>query len=144
MASIANLCGLLLGVAVFAFWIASRSTRPLGRGMANVLGGLGIVALIFSAVSPDDDLFQKQWIRPENKSVNAARCIKVAPRRQFPAFSITALAVAADPVLVPRTGRSFMTDNSLHLELHSATTVLIHSPPNLRRPVLRILRALLR
>ena len=134
MASIANLCGLLLGVVVFAFWISCRSTRPLGRGMANVLGGLGIVALIFSAVSPDDDLFQKQLIRLENKSVNAARYIRVVPRRQFAAFSINALAVAAVAVLVSRTGRLFITDNSLHLEPHSAATVLIHSPPSLRAP----------
>jgi len=144
MAPLANLCGLLLGVVVFAFWISSRSTRPLGRGWANVLGGMGIVALTFSAVSPDDDLFQKQLIRPENQSINAARCKRVVPRRQFGAFSIKALAVAADPVLVPRTGRLFITDNRLHLEPHSGTTVLIHSPPSLQRPVLKSFGALLR
>jgi hypothetical protein len=143
MAPIANLCGLLLGVVVFAFWTSCRSTRPLGRGSANVLGGLGIVALIFSTISPDDDLFQKQ-IRPEDKFVNLAPSIRALPRRQFAAFSINAVAVAADPVLVPRTGRLFISDKRLHLEPHSATTVLIHSPPSLRHAVLKIFGALLR
>jgi len=130
MATVANLWGLILGVVAFAFWTFSRLPRPHGRGPTNVLGGLGIVALIFSTVSPDDDLFQKELIRPAAESVNVASCMRAVPRRPFAAFSINPLAVAVDPVLAPRTDRLLVTDQRLHLAPHSATLVLIHSPPS--------------
>jgi peptidoglycan/LPS O-acetylase OafA/YrhL len=86
MGQVVNLGSLLLGVMAFALWTYSRLREAQGRGLANALGGIGILALIFSTVTPDDDLFQKELIRPATQSVNVAGCLRAAPRRQLVAF----------------------------------------------------------
>jgi hypothetical protein len=50
-----NICALLVGLAAFAGWTPSRFTAPWRVGWVNLLGGMGILALFFSIVSPDDD-----------------------------------------------------------------------------------------
>lgn len=64
MGSGVNICALLVGLAAFASWTVSRFTVPRRVGWVNFLGGVGILALFFSIVSPDDDGFQQELICP--------------------------------------------------------------------------------
>ena len=130
MGPVANSCGLLLGLA-FALWTFFRLPRVESSKLVNLLGSAGILGLIFSVVSPDDDLIQKELICPAGQSVRVLPCSRTVPRRQLAAFSIDTLAVAAHPVLVPRAGCSFVTHQCLDLGTHFATSILIHSPPGL-------------
>ena len=64
MGASANTFALLVGLAAFAGWMTSRFTVPRRMGGVKWLGGVGILALFFSVVSPDDDAFQQELIRP--------------------------------------------------------------------------------
>jgi peptidoglycan/LPS O-acetylase OafA/YrhL len=55
-----TICALSAGLAALAGWTLSRSTVPRHIGWVNLLGGVGILALVFSIVSPDDDGFQQE------------------------------------------------------------------------------------
>ncbi len=59
-----NICALLVGLAAFARWTIPFSNVTRRMGLVNWLGGVGILALLFSIVSPDDDAFQQELIRP--------------------------------------------------------------------------------
>jgi len=71
-----SLCFLLLGAV--AFVIRRHGKPPHGRA-AILLGGLGILAFVLSAVSPDDDDFQHEWIRGRTSSRTPANCAKARP-----------------------------------------------------------------
>ena len=76
----ANIRALLVGGAAFAGWTLFRFTavaRPLR--WVNLLGGVGILALFFSIVSPDDEGFQQELIRPATPCVRLLCTHKVAP-----------------------------------------------------------------
>ena len=49
-----NICALSLGLAAFAGWTLSQFAVPRLVGRVDLLGGVGILALFFSIVSPDD------------------------------------------------------------------------------------------
>ena len=53
MRSGVNICALLVGLAAFAGWTLSRFTVPRRVRWVNLLGGVGILALFFSIVSPE-------------------------------------------------------------------------------------------
>jgi hypothetical protein len=106
MGSGINICALLVGLAAFAGWTLPRFSVPRRAGWVNFLGGVGILALFFSIVSPDDDAFQQELIRPATPSVRASAHTRVAPRRSPADLSINAFVVAGDPIRVPKTGRS--------------------------------------
>jgi hypothetical protein len=127
MGPAANVCALLLRLAAFVGWTLSRviATR---RGLVNLLAGVGILALLFSVVSPDDDLVQQELIRPATPALTLAAQTRAVPRRPPISFSFAAL-MAADRILVSRTGRFFVTDQPRKCETRFHSSILIHSPP---------------
>lgn len=119
----------LLSLTAFAGWTLSSLTVPRRVGWVNLLGAVGILALFFSIVSPDDDGFQQELIRTGTPTVRVSAHTKVAPRRSRADLSITALVEAGNPIRVPKTGRSFVMDQPLELDTHFHAPIPIHSPP---------------
>ena len=124
-----NSCALLVGLAAFAGWTLSRSPVPRRMGWVNWLGGVGILALFFCGVSPDDDTFQQELIRPATSSATVPARARIAQWRSLADLSINAFVAAGDPIRAPRTGRSFVTDLPLDLQAHVQAPISIHSPP---------------
>lgn len=124
-----NTCALLVGLAAFAVWTLSRFSAPLRGGWVNLLGAVGILALFFSIVSPDDDEFQQELIRPASPSVRVPAHTRGAPRRSLAHLAINAFVPAECPLRPPRTRRSFVTDQPLELDTHFHAPISIHSPP---------------
>jgi hypothetical protein len=129
MAASLNSCALLVGLTAFAGWTLSRRSVPWQRDWVNLLGGVGVLALFFSIVSPDDDGFQQELIRPATPSVIAAAHARVAPRRSLTDLSTNVFVEAGNPIRVPKTGRSFVMDQPLGLDTHFHAPISIHSPP---------------
>src|SRR5215470_20080719 len=113
MAGSVNISALSVALAAFVGWTLSRSIVPRRMAWVHWLGGVGILALFFSIVSPDDDGFQQELIRPATPSVKVSAHTRAAPRRSPADLSINALIEAGDPIRVPRTGRSFAMDQPL-------------------------------
>ncbi len=129
MGSSVNICALLVGLTAFAGWTLSRFTVPRRVGWVNLLGGVGILALFFSIVSPDDDGFQQEMIRPATPSVRVSAHNRVAPRGSPAGLSINAFVEAGDPIRFPRTCRWCVRDQPLELDTHFHAPIPIHSPP---------------
>jgi len=123
-----DICALLVGLAAFAHWTVSCSTVARMRGV-NLLGGVGILAFLFSVVSPDDDAFQQELIRPATSSVRVSAHKRVAPRRSLADLSINACAAAEDPMPASRTGRLVVMDQPFDRLTHFQAPISIHSPP---------------
>ena len=88
-----NTCALLAGLAAFAGWTLSCFTVPRRVGWVSVRGGVGILALFFSIVSPDDDYgFQQELIRPATLSVRVSAHTRAARRKSPEDLSINAFA----------------------------------------------------
>ena len=68
-----NICVLLVGLAAFAGWTFYSCTAPRRAGWVNLFGGIGILALFFSIVSPDDGGFQP-GIDPPSDSLRKSVC----------------------------------------------------------------------
>jgi hypothetical protein len=130
MGASVNTCALLVGLAAFAGWTLSRFSVPRRKGWVHRLGGVGILALFFSIVSPDDDAFQQELIRPAPPSATLSSHTKVAQRGSLVNLSINAFAAAGDPVRALRTGRSVVMDQPLDRLTHFQTPISIHSPPS--------------
>ena len=130
MGASVNTCALLVGLAAFAGWTLSRFSVPRRKGWVHRLGGVGILALFFSIVSPDDDAFQQELIRPAPPSATLSSHTKVAQRGSLVDLSISAIAAAGDPVRALRTGRSVVMDQPLDRLTHFQTPISIHSPPS--------------
>ena len=143
MGASVNTCALLVGLAAFAGWTLSRFSVPPRKSWVHRLGGVGILALFF-IVSPevvigpgpdgvlgtsDDDTFQLQLIRPASSSVTVSAHTRVAQRRSLTDLWINAFVAAGDPILAPRTGRSFVADRPLERQTHFQAPISIHSPP---------------
>ena len=71
-----SLCFPLLGAVACVIW--ARGKPRHGR-VAIMLSGVGIFAFVLSAVSPDDDDFQHEWIRSGTSSRTPANCAKSRP-----------------------------------------------------------------
>jgi hypothetical protein len=115
--------------AAFARWMLSFLTVPRRVGWVNLLGAVGVLALVFSVVSPDDDGFQQEFIHPGTPTARVPASTRVAPRRSPADLSITAFVEAGDPIRVHRRGRSFVMDHPLALDTHFRAPSPIHSPP---------------
>ena len=127
MGASVNICALLVGLAALVGWTTSRSIVPRRMGWVNWLGGVGILALFFSIISPDDDAFQQELIRSTPPSATVSSHTKVAPRRSLVALSINALLATGERAL--RTGRSVVMDQPLDRMTHFRAPISIHSPP---------------
>ncbi len=123
-----NICALLVGLAAFVGWTLSRFIVPRFVRWVNLLGGVGILTLFFSIVSPNDG-FQQELIQPPTPSVRLSAHTGVAPRRSPVNLSINAFVEAEDPIRVPKTSRSFVSDQPLELDTHFHAPIPIHSPP---------------
>jgi len=123
-----NINALFVGLAAFAGWTLFRFTVRRCVGWVNLLSGVGILALFFSIVSPDDG-FQQELIRPATPTVRVSAHTRVAPRRSPVDLSITAFVEAEDPVRVPKADRSFVRDHPLEFDTHFHAPVPLHSPP---------------
>jgi hypothetical protein len=93
------------------------------------LGGVGILALFFSVVSPDDDTFQQELIRPTSPSASVFSHMKIALRGPHVDLSITALPAAGDPIAALGTGRLVVMDRPFDGLTHFQASISIHSPP---------------
>jgi hypothetical protein len=129
MGASVNTCALLVGLAACAGWTLSRFSVPPRKGWVHRLGGVGILALFFSIVSPDDDAFQQELIRPTPSSATVSSHAKVAQRGSLVDFSINAFAAAGDPIRALATGRSVVMDQPLDRLTHFQAPIPIHSPP---------------
>jgi len=130
MAGSVNICALLVGLAAFAGWTLSRSFVPPRMAWVHWLGGVGILALFFSIVSPDDDAFQQELIRPATPSVRVSAHTRVVSRRSLADLSIpNAFSAAGNPILALRTGRLFIMDHPFDGLTHFQAPISIHSPP---------------
>jgi len=98
-------------------------------GWINCLGGVGILALFFSVVSPGDDAFQQELIRPTSPSASVFSHTKIAKRGPPVDLSITALAAAGDPIAALRTGALVVVDRPFDGLTHFPASISIHSPP---------------
>jgi hypothetical protein len=130
MGASVNTCALLVGLAAFAGWTLSRFSVPRRKGWVHGLGGVGILALFFSIVSPDDDAFQQELIRPAPPSATLSSHTKVAQRGSLVDLSISAIAAAGDPVRALGTGHSVVMDQPLDRLTHFRVPISIHSPPS--------------
>jgi hypothetical protein len=129
MGASANTFALLVGLAAFAGWMTSRFTVPRRMGWVKWLGGVGILALFFSVVSPDDDAFQQELIHPTSPSVTVCLHTKFAHRPSLVDLSIKAFAAAGDPIFALGTGRLVVMDQLFDRLTHVRTPISIHSPP---------------
>lgn len=145
MGASVNSCALLVGLVAFAGWTVSRFSVLPRKGWFHKLGGVGILVLAFSMVSPemviigpgpdgvfgtsDDDTFQLQFVRPATPSVTISAHTKVAQRRSLTDLWLNAFLATGDPILAPRTGRSFVADRPLERQTHFQAQISIHSPP---------------
>jgi len=124
-----NTCALLVGLAAFARWAISCSSVTRRMGRLHWLGGVGILAFLFSVVSPDDDAFQLEVIRPTPPSATVSSHTKIAQQRSHVDLSITALAAAGDPIAALRTGALVVVDRPFDGLTHFQASISIHSPP---------------
>jgi hypothetical protein len=125
-----NICALLLGLAASAGWTLYLCTVPRQRDWINLLGGVGILALVFSIVSPNDDGFQQELIRPAAApSVTASAHAREALRRSTPALPINEFVDAGVPIRVFMTGCVIAMDRAFELDTHFHSPISIHSPP---------------
>jgi len=124
-----NTCALLVGLAAFARWTISCSTVARRAGWVNWFGGVGILALFFSAVSPDDDAFQQELIRSTPPSATVSSHTKIAHRGSLADLSINAFAATGDPIRALRTSRLVVMDQRFDRLTHFQAPISIHSPP---------------
>src|SRR5215467_5630355 len=109
MAGSVNISAFSVALAAFAGWTLSRSIVPRRMAWIHWLGGVGILALFFSIVSPDDDAFQQELIRPTPPSATVSSHTKIARPGRLGDLSINACA-AEDPILRLTTARSVVMD----------------------------------
>ena len=124
-----NICALLMGLAAFARWTISCSTVTPRIRWVEWLGGVGILAFLFSVVSPDDDGFQQELIRPKPPSATVFSRTKIAHRGSLVGLSVNAFAAAGDPIRALRTGGLVVMDQPLRRLTHIQALTSIHSPP---------------
>ena len=123
-----------------------RDQDALDIRCRKCLNAEATVALFFSIVSPDDDAFQQELIRPATPSLKVSAYTRVAARRSLAELSIGAFAdrkrsqnnllilgspreAAGDPVLALKTGRLVIMDQPLDVLTHFQAPISIHSPP---------------
>jgi hypothetical protein len=124
-----NSCALFMGLAALAGWTLSRSTVPRRLGWVNLLGGLGIFALSFSVVSPDDDGFQQELVRPATPAVRVSAHSRVVHRRSPPVSSINIFAATVESIRALKNGRLIRMDWPLEFNTQFHPPISIHGPP---------------
>ena len=129
MGASVNIFALLVGLAAFADWTLSRPSVPRRKGWVHKLGGIGILALVFSIISPDDDAFQQELIRPATPSVTISAHTRVAHRRSLTDLWINAFVITGEPIQAPLKDRSVVIDQPLERLTHFQAPISAHSPP---------------
>jgi len=116
-------------MAAFARWTISCSTAARRAGWVHWVGRAAILALFFSAVSPDDDAFQKELIRTAPASATVSSHTKIAQRGPLADLSINAFAAAGNPIRALRASRLVVTDQRFNRLTYFQAPISIHSPP---------------
>ena len=129
MAGSVNIFALLVGVAAFARWTTSCSPVTSRMGWLKWLGGVGVLALLFSIISPDDDAFQQELIGPTPRSATLSSHTKIAQRGSLVDLSSNAFAATREPILALRTHRLVVIDQPIKEMTHFQAPISIHSPP---------------
>jgi hypothetical protein len=129
-----NIWASLVGLAASVCWTISCSTVVRRTGWVHWVGGVGILALVFCVVSPDDDAIQQELIGPTPPSTTVSSHTKIAQRESLVDFSIHALAAAGDPILALRTGHLVVMDQPIDRASHFQARISIHSPPVMMPP----------
>src|SRR5262249_26231190 len=124
-----NICALLVGLTAFARWSIYCSTVTRRMGWVKWLGGVGVLALFFSIVSPDDDAFQQELIRRTLASATVPSQTKIARRGPVLHSSITALAAAGDPIAALGSGRVVAMDRPFDGLTHFQASISIPYQP---------------
>ncbi len=124
----ANICALLVGLAALVVCTPSRFILPRFVRWVNLRCGVCILTLFFSIASPNGG-FQQELIRPPTLYARLSAHTGVARRRSPVNLSINAFVEAEDPIRVPETSRSFVSDQPLELDTHLRGPIPIHSPP---------------
>ena len=124
-----NICVLLVGLGAFAGWTLYTFTAARRAGWVNLFGGIGILALFFSVVSPEDDGLQQELIRPATPSVRVSAQTRLAARRSPSDLAINAFVKAGNPIRVPRIGRLLVMDQPFEHDTCFHGPFPIHSPP---------------
>ena len=124
-----NISALLVGLSAFAGWTFLRFSVSQHQRWVTLLGGVGILALSFSVVCPDDDNFQQELIRPATPSVRVSAHSRVAPARSPSGLAIKAPVGAGYPTRTTGPGRSPAKDHPLEFDTHFHPLISIHSPP---------------
>jgi len=95
----------------------------------NILGGVGILAVFFSVLSPSDDLFQQELIRPTTALVRASAHAGVVLRRLGVHLSNDGFVAPGHFIRVSRGDSLIAIEKSLALDVDFHAAILIHSPP---------------
>ena len=122
-----NIFALLAGLTAFARWTIYYSTATRRVGWRRWLGGVGILAFFFSVVSPDDDAFQQELIRPTSPKLSAHT--RIGPQGPVVHLSIDASAAAEGSILAFKRGRLFIMEQPFDGLTHFQAPTSIHSPP---------------
>jgi len=127
MATVRYFSSLVPGWAVLAGKTPGNGTR---RRRVQLLGAIGILAFLVSAISPDDDCLQLDFTRPAAQKLSPIRCVKVAPAKFL--IAPTVQAHLHHPTMVSATTVASL---GIRLGTLAAPPNSIHSPPGLRKPL---------
>ena len=110
--------------------VGSLHSNPARKYKAGALFiGIGLLSLICSAVSPDDDLLQSDVMSPAPRAVNAVLCVRATTSRPPRVSLIGAFFVNKYSAVSERTGRSTLAEFHQLLRFHIPESITIHSPP---------------
>lgn len=132
MGLVANACGLVFAALALTLWVLSRPALLQRHRLVVLLGGIGIFALVFCAVSPDDDLFQQELIRPQPQCSRLAAFVRSATKRPSAFVWMDVCVKAGYLVTFVGAGRFLVEDQLPGTAIRFANSTLIHSPPVLR------------
>jgi hypothetical protein len=130
MGPVTNVFTLLLGLTAFVSQLLSRAT--VRKGVVNLIGGAGIFALLFSVVSPNDDLVQQELIRPAIAALTPPAHVRFLPRQLLIGRLVAAMLANRDRSRVPRSGHLFLTRQTFENKVCFSASISIHSPPGTR------------
>ena len=130
MGTIPNCFSLLVGAGVLVAWSQANNatwrshTRPV-----RLLAALGILAFIFSIVSPDDDLLPQTAGVASPQYARMGRTLRPVPRACTTRLAVAVLRAKAHLLLYSRTDSIQIRRKRSDVKTVPFTPACIHSPP---------------